>query len=238
TEEEIRDMGFEIDDIIADGDTIQKFMKVVLRRVEQEENISLENVSPIVRAELLPDHSMAITFGGDSEMSFKDIIDTVNRMMNHLDLEKLKDYGNLAPEEKQAMIKDFVDSIGAPEQVHEKNSPKDGASEKSSNKVPKKGKAKEAMICALRFLSMDAIAEMSRGCFTGSMPKSSLYKLEDAYYLVLDFTGIPREEMRAFAFGALEYDQGHYSDERQIAYIKEHGKCIMKKDALEMLMQL
>lgn len=238
TEEEIRDMGFEIDDIIADGDTIQKFMKVVLHRVEQEENISMENVSSIVRAELLPDHSMAITFGGDTEMSFKDLIDTVNRMMSQLDLEKLKDYANFTPEEKQAMLKDFLDCIEEKEQSHEKNLLKDEASAEEPNKVKKKDKSKESMICALRFSSMDAIADMSRGCFNGSMPGSSLYKLENAYYLVLEFTGIAREEMRSFAFGALEYAQGHCSDDRQIAYIKEHGTCIMKKNAVEMLIQL
>ena len=46
TEEEIRDMGFDIDEIIGNGEATQKFMRVVLKIVEEQENISLENISP------------------------------------------------------------------------------------------------------------------------------------------------------------------------------------------------
>lgn len=238
TEDEIRDMGFEIDDIIADGETIQKFMKVVLHRVEQEENISLDNISPVVRAELLPDHSMAITFGGESEMSFKDLMETINRMLGRLDPEKIKNFAKLSPEEKQAMVKEFVDGMDEEERDHGKASLKEEASAGAENKAGKKKKPADPMVCALRFTSMDEMIAMSQRCFSDSLPKSSLYKLEEAYYLVLDFTGMAREKMYSFAFAALEYNQGHYSDSGQISYLTEHGNCIMKKSAIEMLMQL
>ena len=67
SEEEIEEMGFSIDDIIGNGETTQKFMRVVLEKVEEQEAIDIELLSPMVRAELLPDHSMAITFGGITE---------------------------------------------------------------------------------------------------------------------------------------------------------------------------
>lgn len=63
TEEEIRELGFDIDDIIGNSETTQQFMRVVLGLVEEQENISMENISPMVKAELLQNHSMAITFG-------------------------------------------------------------------------------------------------------------------------------------------------------------------------------
>ena len=52
--------------------------------------------------------------------------------------------------------------------------------------------------------------------------------MDGAYYLILDFTGFAKEEMRPFAFGTIEYDDallrsGH------IAHIREQGICIMKK---------
>ena len=49
-------MGFDIDEIIGNGEATQKFMRVVLKIVEEQENISLENISPMVKAELLSDH--------------------------------------------------------------------------------------------------------------------------------------------------------------------------------------
>ena len=58
------------------------------------------------------------------------------------------------------------------------------------------------------------------------------------YLFGLFQTGFAKEEMRPFAFGTIEYDDAHYSDQGHIAHIREQGICIMKKQALEMLMQL
>jgi hypothetical protein len=84
SEEEIREMGYNIDEIIGNTEVTQEFMRAVVELVEEQGNISLQNISPVVKAELLQDHSMAITFGGDSEMSFKNLVDTVGQLMNQL----------------------------------------------------------------------------------------------------------------------------------------------------------
>ena len=67
-------------------------MRAVVELVEEQGNISMQNISPVVKAELLQDHSMAITFGGDSEMSFKNLVDTVGQLMNQLAPEKLSEF--------------------------------------------------------------------------------------------------------------------------------------------------
>lgn len=212
TEEEIRQLGFDIDEIIGNSETTQQFMRVVLGLVEEQEHISMENISPMVKAELLQNHSMAITFGEESELSFKNLVDTVSHIMSQLEPEKLEELRRTSREEKQA-----------------------AAEEKQE---PKKKRKAEPMMCALRFFALEDMRRMSHVCFPGRVPKSSLYKLEQRYYLVLDFTGFSKEEMRPFAFGTVEYDDEHYSDMAQIAHIREQGKCIMKNQAIEMLMQL
>ena len=68
SEEEIREMGYNIDEIIGNTEVTQEFMRAVVELVEEQGNISMQNISPVVKAELLQDHSMAITFGGDSEI--------------------------------------------------------------------------------------------------------------------------------------------------------------------------
>ena len=57
TEQEIEELGFQIDDIIGNTEDAQKFMNVVLGKIAEQEKIDTELTSPIVRAELLPDHS-------------------------------------------------------------------------------------------------------------------------------------------------------------------------------------
>lgn len=61
TEEEIKEMGFDIEEIIGNGDETQQFMRLHLKLIEEQENINLDNISPMVKAESLSDHSMAIT---------------------------------------------------------------------------------------------------------------------------------------------------------------------------------
>lgn len=203
TEEEIQRMGFEIDEIIADTETTQRFMRVVLNLVEAQENISMEGIAPMVKAELLQDHSMAITFGSVSETSFQSLVDTVGSILNRLDFEKLKE-------------------------LHAKAN----SMQETRENTP------EAVVCALRFASWEDMADMSRTCFRDRLPFSSLYKWRDEYYLLLDFTGFTKEEMRPYAFGMVEFDDGRCSGKAQIACIREHGVCLAKEGALELLMQL
>lgn len=69
TEQEIESLGYDIDEIIANSEITQEFMHTVLELVEEQEHIQMEGISPMVKAELLQDHSMAITFGADKEVS-------------------------------------------------------------------------------------------------------------------------------------------------------------------------
>lgn len=237
TENEIRDMGFDIDEIIGNGEATQRFMRVVLKIVEEQENISLENISPMVKAELLSDHSMAITFGGDSDMSFQQLIDAISNLVSQMTPEKMQEFKSLSREDRQNVLDAFLDQK---KDVQEEDAPEEKLEEekkKQAKKEQKKIKNRQ-MVCALRFFDLDEASRMGRACFEEIFPKSSLYRLEGAYYLIMDFSKVPRDEMRAFAFGAVEYDEGRISEIGQISYIREHGDCIVKKEALQTLMAL
>lgn len=236
TEAEIRGMGFEIDEIIGNSEMTQKFMRVVIGIVEEQENINMENISPMVKAELLSDHSMAITFGGESDVNFKSLVDTVSHLMSQISPEKLEEFKRMGAEEKQSVMDEFLNRNFGKEIETEKAGAKEKIRPVSEEKAKKRKKG--AMICALRFLGLEDAIRMSRVCFPDRIPKSSLYKLEDDYFLMMDFTGFSKEEMRPFAFGAVEYDNSHFSESGQISYIMEHGKCIVRNEALQMLMQL
>lgn len=219
TEQEIRSLGFDIDQIIGDSETTQEFMRAVLGLVEEQEHIRIDGFSPMVKAELMQDHSMTITFGARRDVSFRDLMDTVSQIVSQLDPEHIE-------EQKKKQKKQETKQEAKPEPVENKEP------------EPVENKGSEPMVCALRFAALEHMCQMSHVCFPGKVPKSSLYKLDNHYYLLLDFTGFSKEEMRPFAFGTVEYDDEHYSDMGQIAYIAEHGSCIVKKQAIETLMEL
>lgn len=203
TEDEIRALGFCIDDIIGDSETTQRFVQTVMHLVEEHEQININDFSPMVQAEILQNHTVAVTFGTDKELSFREIMEAVNHIMSRLSPEQLAEWKRARQAEQG----------GEQEQT-------------------------EPMVCAFRFDAIEEIRRMCLVCFPAALPKSGLYKLAGMYYLVMDFAGFTKEQMRPFAFGAVEYDCGHSFEPGQIAHIMEQGKCIMKSGALEMLMQL
>jgi len=222
TEAEIEEMGFTIDEIIGNGEMTQKFMRVVLEKVEEQEAIDVELLSPMVRAELLPDHSMAITFGGITEEEKKGMFGKILEMMNQMS-----------------------GKIGQPGQpmnpVQEMSAPKEaqGTFEDQMEGAETEECFTESTPLALEF---DEIKDAVRMCklFSGKekVPQSSFYKMDEKYYLIMDYKGFSKQEIKPLAFTAVEYDNRRIATVTGIAYIKEHGTCILAQDAISDLLQL
>ena len=209
TEAEIEEMGFSIDEIIGNGETTQRFMKVVLEKVEEQEAIDIELLSPMVRAELLPDHSMAITFGGITEEEKKGMFGKILDMMNQM-------AGKTESAEKPIM--EFDSDSGEAEE----------------NEI-----FKESTPLALECNSIEDAVRMSK-LFSGKDkgPQSAFYKMREKYYLLMDFRGFSKQDIKPLAFAAVEYNNRRVATPAGIAYIKEHGKCILAQDAICDLVQL
>ena len=208
TEEEIIEMGFNIDDIIGNGEVTQKFMQVVLEKVEEQESIDVGHISPMVRAELMPDHSMAITFGGISPEEKKGMLNRIMEMMEELS-------GRQGEEEAPAAVKAEKETVNEKEEIPE-----------------------DAKL-ALEFSTIDEAVRISK-VFVGKekLPFSSFYKMKDKYYMIMEFDGFVKAEMKTLAFTIVEYGNRRIAETAGIAFIKEHGKCILAKDAVSSLMQL
>lgn len=214
TEQEIEELGFQIDDIIGNTEDAQKFMNVVLGKIAEQEKIDTELTSPIVRAELLPDHSMTLTFGGITEEEKNDMIDRIMNIIDRL-------AGNLPTQHECKKTKDFTTSVtekaeDEEEDIFQKPTP-----------------------FALEFLKLEDAVRISK-CFRGEncIPESALYKNGEKYYLIMDFIHFSKKALRPFAFAAVEYDNHHFASEATIAHLKEHGTCLIAQDAISQLMQL
>ena len=224
TEAEIEEMGFSIDEIIGNGETTQRFMKVVLEKVEEQEAIDVELLSPMVRAELLPDHSMAITFGGITEEEKKGMFGKILEMMNQM-AGKMGQPGQEVASDMASLAEHVEKNV--PEMSDELDAAKED--EVLTKSTP----------LALECNSIDDAVRMSK-LFLGKekVPQSSFYKTEEKYYLIMDFKGFSKQEMKPLAFTSVEYNNRRIATPAGIAYIKEHGKCILAQDAICDLVQL
>ena len=71
SEEEIEELGYTIDDIISNGRRTQQFMNQIFDLAEQEFDTKFELGIKSVRADILPDHTISLTFSeGTSTTGF------------------------------------------------------------------------------------------------------------------------------------------------------------------------
>ncbi len=225
TEAEIEEMGFSIDEIIGNGETTQRFMKVVLEKVEELEDIDVELLSPMVRAELLPDHSMAITFGGITEEEKKGMFGKILEMMNQMTgktgqpgAEGIPNLAEAFVGKQDNPVSEMSDEIGVAEE--------DEILKKSTPLALECNRMDDAIRVSKLFLGQEKV------------PQSSFYKHLEKYYLIMDFKGFSKQEMKPLAFTSVEYNNRRIATMAEIAYIREHGKCILAKDAICDLIQL
>lgn len=224
TEQEIMEMGFNIDEIIGNTEETQKFMRVLLEKIEEQESIDVDLLSPMVRAELLQDHSMTITFGGITEEEKRSMFDKVLDMMERLSDKKGSD--DVSKPVKK----------GAPSQGADKNTVMEKTIEQT---VGEPDIFMQKTPYALEFQDMNTAIRLSK-LFLGQdkIPQSEYYKMNGKYYLLMELKRFSKARLRPFAFAAVEYSARHIASETGVSYVREHGTCILKKDAIRTLMQL
>lgn len=90
SEEEIEELGYTIDDIISNGVRTQQFMNQIFDMAEQEFDTKFELGIKSVRADILPDHTISLTFsehpGAEGVMDH--IKDIVNGLLNTIPKQK------------------------------------------------------------------------------------------------------------------------------------------------------
>lgn len=90
TEEEIEELGYTIDDIISNSGRTQQFMNQIFDLAEQEFDTKFDLGLKSVRADIMPDHTISLTFSEHpgTEGVMDHIKDIVNGLLNTLPKKK------------------------------------------------------------------------------------------------------------------------------------------------------
>lgn len=210
SEQEIEELGYTIDDIISNGARTQQFMNEIFDMAEQEFNTKFELGIKSVRADILPDHTISLTFsehpGAEGVMDH--IKDIVNGLLNTI------------PKQKWDEIK-AIKGKGA--EVREV------LSENDKNL---------RIIVLFAFDDLDTLMRYAKQVQQEPLPFNQLYKLDGIYFLMMDMTTCSEEEAKRLSALTDEYAADIFVGAEKRAFIYEHGKEIIKERALETLREV
>lgn len=209
SEEEIEELGYTIEDIISNGARTQQFMNQIFDLAEQEFDTKFELGIKSVRADIMPDHTISLTFSEHPGMEgvmdqFKDI---VNGLLNTI------------PKQKWNEIR--AAKAGAQE-------------DKIELTLGKNAK----IVVLFAFEDLDILMRYAKQVCAEEIPFNQLYKFEGIYFLMLDMTDSQEADVKKLSALTDEYAADIFVGAEKRAFIYEHGKAILKERAIEQLREV
>lgn len=210
SEEEIEELGYTIDDLISNGLRTQELMNHIFDLAEQELDTKFELGVKSVRADIMPDHTVSLTFSEtpSTEGMMDHIKDIVNGLLNTI------------PKQKWDEMKAIKDN--------EKESEKEEVENANILKI----------IALFAFEHLDTLMRYAKHVKMEPMPYNQLYKYEDIYFLMVDMTDCEEEDVKRLSVLTDEYATDIFVGAEKRAYIYEHGKEILKERAIEQLREV
>ena len=224
TEDEILELGFTIDEIVSNGARTQEFMNQIFDLAEQEFQTKFDMGIKTVRADILPDHTLSLTFSEHpgTEGMMEHIKDIVNGLLSSIPQKKLE-------EVKGKM--NLADMAGVGQKIVEKKVEEE---QKQNASTPEPIK----IIALFAFEELETVMRYAKQVKLEHLPFNQLYRFEDAYFLMMDMTGCEESEVRSLSALTDEYSADVFVGSEKRAFIYEHGKCILKERAIEQLREV
>ena len=91
------------------------------------------------------------------------------------------------------------------------------------------------VVILLKFKEMDTVIRFAKQVQVEEFPMSWLCKDKGEYYLMMDLTGYEETEVRRLSTLTDEYASDLDVGEKRWAYLKEHGKMLLRGNAIEQL---
>lgn len=205
SEEEIESLGYTLEEIMSNGERTQEFMNHIFDLAEQKFEQKFNLGVKTVRADFLPDHTLALTFSEHQG----------SQMMEHL-----KD-----------IVNGFLDSIPQDKWDELK---RESEKEEQGEENPSDQQEDVAEVVAIfTFSDMDIFMRFSGLVTLEQIPPNALYKFQGNYYLIMTLTDCTENEVLHLSVLTDEYaDEVAVGAERK-AFLEEHGEMILPEHAIE-----
>ncbi|MGN0483561.1 MAG: adaptor protein MecA [Lachnospiraceae bacterium] len=216
TEDDMIDNGLQLEDFLENKDNVQEFLHSIVEQAEEEVGYEMKKGVVSMQVAMLPEHKLAITFSEKENIGIRDMIDQMKKAMSAFEEEPLTGGEIVRGLEKEIKKEKNMDTEFSLDDTQER--------------------------CAV--VSFDTMETLLRVCrlfvadFVSEKIESGCYRLGEKYYLVLDHVKVKNALFLQLCGLVMEYGQREDSTEERIAYIKEHGICIVKKNAILRLAEI
>ncbi len=210
SQDELMENGLNMDDFMSNSGRTEEFLRKMLTQAEQEVGFRVQGGPLTIQVAALPENNLALTFSEKQTGSnFMELLEGLRSAMSNL---------SDAVNEK---AKDKQEGAQTAEQACE---------EPDSYLLEFQGMEDLGAFC----LNVSAEAETQLGL------DSSLYYLEEdgIYGLILQKGELEKKQLCRVVSASMEFLEGASANEMQIAYIREHGKCMLENRAITQLQKL
>lgn len=108
----------------------------------------------------------------------------------------------------------------------------------NKEKVQENEEAEPVVFVMLQFESFEHVNRFARVAKVDELPPAILYKFEGYYYLHLDLSQTSQKDVMRLSVITDEYASDILAGKEKSATVFEHGECIIKEKALEILKSL
>lgn len=238
TEEELTQKGLEVEDFLANDGKTEGFLREIINKAEEEVGYKVQGGNISVQVSVLPEHVVALTF---SEKAGDGIINMLENLKSAVD--------NLSKNVKQEAGKQDVDQ-GTEQQKMEgnRNDSENNQKEEQSSTIPFAGLTgknnclvKEGRLnYQIQFDSLDTFLAYCNAIRLEMPVENSLYKLpkENVYFLLMKKEPMDDRQICRLLSASLEFNSGIFSHNGMMAYILEHGECLIPENAIQKIQEM
>lgn len=238
TEEELTQKGLEVEDFLANDGKTESFLREIINKAEEEVGYKVQGGNISVQVSVLPEHVVALTF---SEKAGNGIINMLENLKSAVD--------NLSKNVKQETGKQNVD-LGAEQQRMKETGNDSGNSQKEEQSfdLPSMGLSgknnclvKEGRLnYQIQFDSLDTFFAYCNAIRLEMPVENSLYKLpkENVYFLLMKKEPMDDKQICRLLSASLEFNSGIFSHNGMMAYILEHGECLIPEKAIQKIQEM
>ena len=211
SQDELMENGLNMDDFMSNSGRTEEFLRKMLTQAEQEVGFRVQGGPLTIQVAALPENNLALTFSEKQTGSnFMELLEGLRSAMSNL-----SDAVNEKAKDKQEGTQ------GTDQQA-------DG--ERDSYLLEFHGMEDLRAFC----LNVAEEAEEELGM------DSALYDLEEdgIYGLILQKGKMEKKQLCRVVSASMEFLEAASANEMQIAYIQEHGKCMLDNRAITQLQKL